>query len=73
MTSGEYETSPEGYELVKVLWVVLRRSRHPHSLDQVTVAFTSENRHEAETFMLGARKVTKEHSLYPDIYELAEC
>lgn len=65
--------TPEGCEQVKVMWVVLRRSRHPHAMDRVTVAFQSHSRFEAEMFMSGARKVTEERSLYTHIYELAEC
>lgn len=65
--------TPEGCEQVKVMWVVLRRSRHPRSMDQVIVVFTSDSRHEAETYMLGARKVVEDWSPGSSIYELAEC
>lgn len=63
----------ESSDTIRTMWVVLRRSRHPRTMDEVTVAFRSESRFEAESFMLGARKVTEEWSPGTAIYELGEC
>ena len=58
---------------IQPVWVVLRRSGSPRSMDRVTVAFQSDDRDYAEMFMIEAREIQQDRALYPDIYELAEC
>ena len=58
---------------IRPVWVVLRRSQHPRTLDNVSVAYRSDSRDDATEWLQTARNVQEEIALYPDIYELAEC